>query len=189
MINLKNPALLRGACLVAGEWIVPKGRETIEVDNPACCSIIGKVHSLKAGDIEKAVDATERAFVDWSRRAAGDRAASLRRWFDLIVAHTDDLGALVTAEQGKPLAETKGEVVHAASFVESPMPFTPRKPPSFPSCGIRDGHRTSIPALYAGNLPRIRRYRQAHSPQVPRLFGHCSTRGVRGTRTGNGLVG
>lgn len=118
MINLKNPALLQSACLVDGKWISPAGRGTIEVNNPADGSIVGTVPSLVASDIEAAVEASERAFADWSKRAARDRSAILRRWFELIVANADDLGALMTAEQGKPLAEAKGEALYAASFIE-----------------------------------------------------------------------
>lgn len=118
MINLANPALLHNACLVDGEWISPAGRGIIKVNNPADGSIVGTVPSLVTSDIETAVEASERAFAGWSKRAARDRSAILRRWFELIVANADDLGALMTAEQGKPLAEAKGEALYAASFIE-----------------------------------------------------------------------
>jgi len=118
MMDLKNPALLRDACLVDGQWLSPAGGKAIQVTNPANGCIVGSVPSLTAGNVEKAIDAAERAFADWSRRAARDRAAILRRWFDLLVENADDLGALMTAEQGKPLAEARGEALYAASFVE-----------------------------------------------------------------------
>ncbi len=117
-MNLKNPALLRDACLVDGQWLSPAGGKAIQVTNPANGRIVGSVPSLAAGNVEKAIDAAERAFADWSRRAARDRAAILSRWFDLLVENADDLGALMTAEQGKPLAEARGEALYAASFVE-----------------------------------------------------------------------
>lgn len=117
-MHLNNPGLLREACLVDGQWLAPSGRETIAVRNPADQTFIAHVPSLEAGDVEQAVIAAERAFVDWSKMAARDRAARLKAWFDLVVAHADDLAAIMTAEQGKPLAEARGEVLYAASFIE-----------------------------------------------------------------------
>ncbi|MBB4105555.1 NAD-dependent succinate-semialdehyde dehydrogenase [Allorhizobium borbori] len=118
MLKLNNPDLLRNACLVAGEWVRAGSGETIIVTNPANGEIVGEVPSLAADEIEQAVDAAQKAFTTWSRLAAKDRSAALRRWFDLMVAHADDLAALMTAEQGKPLAEARGEALYAASFVE-----------------------------------------------------------------------
>lgn len=118
MLNLDNPLLLREACLVDGQWISPEGRETIQVTNPADNTTLGKVPSLIAGDIEEAIDKAQLAFASWSRRTAHERAAILRKWFELLIKNADDLAALMTAEQGKPLAEAKGEVLYAASFVE-----------------------------------------------------------------------
>ena len=118
MLKLNNPDLLRNACLVAGEWVRAGSGETIIVTNPANGEIVGEVPSLAADEIEQAVDVSQRAFSTWSRLAAKDRSTVLRRWFDLMVAHADDLAALMTAEQGKPLAEARGEALYAASFVE-----------------------------------------------------------------------
>ncbi|MDP9759577.1 MULTISPECIES: NAD-dependent succinate-semialdehyde dehydrogenase [Agrobacterium] len=118
MIKLKNAALLRDACLVDGRWLKAADGKTIAVENPANSMIIGHVPSLSADEVEAAVESAGKAFSEWSRRAAKDRAAILRRWFDLMVANADDLGALMTAEQGKPFAEAKGEALYAASFVE-----------------------------------------------------------------------
>ncbi|MGU3401515.1 NAD-dependent succinate-semialdehyde dehydrogenase [Brucellaceae bacterium D45D] len=118
MINLTNSALLQNACLVDGKWISPAERGAIEVKNPADGTIVGTVPSLVASDIEAAVEVSERAFASWSKRAARDRSVILRRWFELINANANDLGALITAEQGKPLAEAKGEALYAASFIE-----------------------------------------------------------------------
>ncbi|RAL97421.1 aldehyde dehydrogenase family protein, partial [Agrobacterium sp. MS2] len=114
MIKLKNAALLRDACLVNGRWVKAADGHTVKVENPARLMIIGDVPSLSADEVRAAVEAAGKAFSDWSRRAAKDRAAILRRWFDLMVANADDLGALMTAEQGKPFAEARGEAVYAA---------------------------------------------------------------------------
>jgi succinate-semialdehyde dehydrogenase/glutarate-semialdehyde dehydrogenase len=111
MVQLK-----REACLVAGEWIT--GDHWIDVDNPATGQIIGRVPSLGADETERAVAAAAEAMKAWSARTAKDRANVLRRYYDLIMAHQDDLATILTEEQGKPLAEAKGEIAYAASFIE-----------------------------------------------------------------------
>lgn len=118
MIKLKNPTLLRDRCLVNGEWVSGSKGEVIKVDNPATGDIIATVPALSASDTEGAIRAAQTAFRSWSKMAAKDRTSVLRRWFNLMVEHADDLAALMTAEQGKPLAEAKGEALYAASFVE-----------------------------------------------------------------------
>lgn len=118
MIKLKNATLLRDACLVDGSWVKSEDGNTIAVENPANTEILGYVPSLSAAEVQGAVEAAGRAFSDWSRRTAKDRSTILRRWFELMVANADDLAALMTAEQGKPLAEARGEALYAASFIE-----------------------------------------------------------------------
>ncbi|QGY31904.1 NAD-dependent succinate-semialdehyde dehydrogenase [Pantoea cypripedii] len=118
MIQLKNPSLLRDRCLLNGEWVSAGDGATIDVNNPANGQIIATVPALAAADASNAIVAAQAAFPSWSKLAAKDRTALLRRWFDLIVENADDLAALMTAEQGKPLAEAKGEALYAASFVE-----------------------------------------------------------------------
>lgn len=118
MIKLKNSALMRDACLIDGRWLRSTSGETIAVENPANTDILGYVPSLSGLEAENAVEAAARAFPEWSGRAAKDRSTILRRWFELMVANADDLAALMTAEQGKPLAEARGEALYAASFVE-----------------------------------------------------------------------
>lgn len=118
MIKLKNSALLRDRCLINGEWVSASDGRVIEVDNPASGNIIARVPSLTGSETENAIAAAKAALPGWSRLAAKDRTAILRRWFTLIVENADDLAALMTAEQGKPLAEAKGEALYAASFVE-----------------------------------------------------------------------
>ncbi|WP_370569510.1 NAD-dependent succinate-semialdehyde dehydrogenase [Erwinia sp. S38] len=117
-MKLKNSALLRDRCLINGEWISASDGSEIEVDNPASGKIIARVPSLTGSEAETAIAAAKAALPGWSRMAAKDRTAILRRWFTLIVENADDLAALMTAEQGKPLAEAKGEALYAASFVE-----------------------------------------------------------------------
>ncbi len=111
MIELK-----REACLIAGEWVT--GDRWIDVDDPATGEVIGRVPSLGAVETERAVAAAAEAMTSWAARTAKDRAVILRRYFDLIMAHQDALAAILTAEQGKPLAEAKGEIAYAASFIE-----------------------------------------------------------------------
>lgn len=117
-MKLKSPRLFREACLVDGAWIIARPEATIAVTNPSDGSIIAHVPSLGADQVEDAIDAANRALPHWAAMAARDRSAILRKWFDLMVDHADDLAALMTAEQGKPLAEAKGEILYAASFVE-----------------------------------------------------------------------
>ncbi|TCU05407.1 NAD-dependent succinate-semialdehyde dehydrogenase [Rhizobium sullae] len=117
MVNLKKTEFLRDRCLINGKWVA--GSQTnITVKNPATGEIVGTVPSLDAADVEQAVVAAEMAFRTWSALAAKERAAVLLRWFYLIIENADDLAALITAEQGKPLSEAKGEILYAASFIE-----------------------------------------------------------------------
>lgn len=117
MVNLKNPDLLRDRCFIDGQWLAGT-KNPIDVTNPANGELVGKVPSMQAKDVETAIVAAEKALHSWRAMAAKDRTAILRRWFDLMVANADDLAAIMTAEQGKPLPEAKGEVIYAASFVE-----------------------------------------------------------------------
>ena len=114
---LKDKSLLKDRCFIDGEWIGADGA-TIDVTNPATGELIVKIPSLGVDYVRRAVDAAERAQKDWAARPAKERSAILRKWFDLIMANQDDLGAIMTAEQGKPLTEAKGEVAYAASFIE-----------------------------------------------------------------------
>lgn len=108
--------LKREACLIDGEWITAD--DWIEVDNPASGEVIGRVPKLGKEHTLRAIDAAERAMGPWAQQTGKERAQILRRYFDLIVRHTEDIARLMTAEQGKPLAESRGEVAYAASFIE-----------------------------------------------------------------------
>ena len=116
MLNLQNPFLLRDQCLINGQWISSENR--IDVRNPATGVRVGSVPRLGAAEAEQAVLAAQAAWPAWRARTAKERAAVLRRWYELIQANVDDLARIMTAEQGKPLAEARGEIAYAASFIE-----------------------------------------------------------------------
>ncbi len=115
--RLKDKTLLKTRCYIDGAWV---GDDTsgIKVTDPATDELIAIVPSLGAAETRKALEAAERAGRAWAARPAKERSAILRRWFDLMMANQDDLGAILTAEQGKPLAEGKGEIAYAAAFLE-----------------------------------------------------------------------
>ena len=116
--NLADPTLLVERMLIAGELVTARGGATIAVENPADGAIIGTVPAGDAADAHAAIDAAAAALGPWRRRTAGDRAAILERWNDLILANLADLGRIMTAEQGKPTAEAEGEIRYAATFVK-----------------------------------------------------------------------
>jgi len=116
--ELKDQRLFREACYVDGQWIQAKSGQTIGVDNPATGEIIGRVPKLGGAETRQAIEAANAAFPEWRRRTAKERAVILRCWFDLMMANQEDLARLMTLEQGKPLAESRGEVAYAAAFLE-----------------------------------------------------------------------
>ncbi|ASG22264.1 NAD-dependent succinate-semialdehyde dehydrogenase [Nitrospirillum viridazoti] len=116
-LALKRPDLLRDGAYIGGRWLAPEG-DLVAVSNPATGRTLGHVRRSGREDARAAVDAAAGAFPAWRKRTAKERAAILRRWFDLMTAHANDLARLLTAEQGKPLAEAKGEIAYAASFLE-----------------------------------------------------------------------
>lgn len=115
-MNLKRKNLLTDQAYIDGKWV--KGKKNFPVTNPVNNEIIGKVPDLSVADTKAAIAAAESAFPAWAKKTAKERAKILRRWADLIVENADDLAAIMTAEQGKPLAESKGEILYAASFLE-----------------------------------------------------------------------
>lgn len=118
MLKLNDPALLRTGAFIGGAWFAADSGRSFDVLNPADGSLVGRVADCGRAETERAIAAAEAAWPDWKARTAKDRSLILRRWYDLIIAAQDDLSLLMTAEQGKPLAEAKGEVVYGASFVE-----------------------------------------------------------------------
>src|SRR6201984_3861769 len=113
-LTLKDPRLFRQACYLNGAWVTSPDNGTVNVDNPATGEILGTVPKLGAAETRAAIDAANAAFPAWSKKTGKERAAVLRRWFDLMMENQDDLARLMTLEQGKPLAESRGEVVYAA---------------------------------------------------------------------------
>jgi succinate-semialdehyde dehydrogenase/glutarate-semialdehyde dehydrogenase len=116
--TLKDPNLFRDRCLVDGQWIEADSRTRIKVDNPADGSKVGSIPDMGTAETRRAIAAAQAAFPAWRALPAKERSAILRKWFDLMVANADDLALLLTTEQGKPLAEAKGEIMYGASFVE-----------------------------------------------------------------------
>ena len=110
--------LLRQQCYIGGEWLGADSGETIAVTNPATGEQLGTVPKCGATETRRAIDAAEAAFPDWRARTAKDRAAVLRKWFDLIMHNQEELARLLTLEQGKSLAEARGEIAYGASFIE-----------------------------------------------------------------------
>jgi len=113
---LKDPTLLAEKAYVNGEWV--SGSGTFEVRNPARGDVIANMADLSRAQVAEAIAGAEAAQKDWARWTGKERAAVLRKWFDLMMENQDDLGTILTAEQGKPLAEAKGEIAYGASFIE-----------------------------------------------------------------------
>jgi succinate-semialdehyde dehydrogenase/glutarate-semialdehyde dehydrogenase len=115
---LTDPKLFRQASYIDGAWVAAGPNGAIDVDNPATGEILGAVPRLGRAETRAAIEAAARAFPDWRRKTAKERAAVMRRWFELMMANQEDLAQLMTAEQGKPIVESRGEVAYAASFLE-----------------------------------------------------------------------
>ena len=118
MIKLQDSKLLREQCYIDGAWAAADSGGTIPVHNPATDAQIGVIPNMGTKETRRAIEAAARALPPWAARTAKERAVLLRRWFDLMLVHQQDLAVLMTAEQGKPLAESKGEIAYAASFLE-----------------------------------------------------------------------
>jgi len=117
-LPLKDPKLFREQCYVDGAWVNADSGKTFTVGNPASGETLGGVPDMGAAETRRAIEAADRAWPAWREKTAKERAAILRKWFDLMLANQDDLALILTTEQGKPLAEAKGEIAYGASFVE-----------------------------------------------------------------------
>jgi len=117
-MKLQNPDLLRRQCYIDGAWVDADSGATVEVTNPADGKVIGTVPRMGAAETRRAIEAANAAWPAWRARTAKERAALLRRWHDLVLKNQEDLAVLMTAEQGKPLTEARGEVAYGASFIE-----------------------------------------------------------------------
>ncbi len=117
-MQLNDPSLFRQQCYIDGAWCDADSGETIEVRNPADGATLGTIPRMGAAETRRAIEAAEKAMVDWRVLTAKARAGILRKWFDLMMENQEDLAVLMTCEQGKPLAESRGEIAYAASFIE-----------------------------------------------------------------------
>ena len=115
---LKDPSLLVEQAYIAGEWVNAADGKTFAVTNPARGDVIANVADMTREDARRAIEAADKARHEWAARTGKERAAVMRKWYDLMVANADDLAAILTAEMGKPLAEAKGEILYGASFIE-----------------------------------------------------------------------
>ncbi|OZB46474.1 MAG: succinate-semialdehyde dehydrogenase (NADP(+)), partial [Thiomonas sp. 14-66-4] len=116
LAQLQDPSLLKTQALIDGHWV--ESANTVPIHDPATGRLLAQVPRLGAAEAETAIAAAERAWPAWRALTAKQRGGVMRRWFELLMQHADDLARIMTAEQGKPLAEAKGEVTYGASFVE-----------------------------------------------------------------------
>ena len=117
-MELNNKSLFKEKCFVNGLWTDSLSGKKIEVNNPATMEIVGKVPNFTAEETKSAIDHAEKAFQSWKNTTAKERSIILKKWSDLIIEHVDDLAKIMTIEQGKPLAEAKGEILMGASYIE-----------------------------------------------------------------------
>jgi succinate-semialdehyde dehydrogenase/glutarate-semialdehyde dehydrogenase len=117
-MQLKDKSLFRQQCYIDGKWVDADSRATISVNNPADNSILGTVPKMGANETRRAIEAADRALPAWRAKTAKERANILRKWFNLIMENQEDLAQLMTAEQGKPLTESRGEIAYSGSFIE-----------------------------------------------------------------------
>ena len=118
MLNLSRPDLFKQQAYINGQWVDADSGETIAVRNPATGAVLGTIPKMGATETRRAIEAAATAQKQWRRLSAKERAVILRRWFDLMMTHQDDLARIMTLEQGKPLAEAKGEIAYGASYLE-----------------------------------------------------------------------
>jgi len=117
-LKLKDPTLLRELCFIDGGWSAADNGAILDVTNPATSEKLGSIPNMGAAETRRAIAAAAAALPAWRARTAKERAVIMRRWFDLMIENQEDLATLMTAEQGKPLAESKTEILYAASFIE-----------------------------------------------------------------------
>jgi succinate-semialdehyde dehydrogenase/glutarate-semialdehyde dehydrogenase len=117
-IALKDPSLFKTKAYIAGKWTQSDDETTLEVRNPATGEILGKIPRMGQQETRRAIEAANRAWPEWRKKTAKQRSIILRAWHDLMLENADDLALILTTEQGKPLAEAKGEILYAASFLE-----------------------------------------------------------------------
>jgi len=117
-MQLNDPSLLRQQCYIDGAWVDADNGETLSVSNPVDGGTLGTVPKLGADETRRAIEAAGAAYPAWRAKTAKERAVILRKWYELMIENQEDLAVIMTSEQGKPVAESKGEIVYAAAFVE-----------------------------------------------------------------------
>ena len=117
-LALRDPSLLKNLCLIEGQWLAADDGSRIDVHNPATGESVGHVPRMGEAETQRAIAAAERAFTLWKQQTAEARARLLQRWFELMMENQEDLALIMTSEQGKPLAESRGEIAYAASYVQ-----------------------------------------------------------------------
>ncbi len=117
-LALRDPSLLKNLCLIDGQWLAADDGSRIDVHNPATGEAVGHVPRMGEAETQRAIAAAERAFALWKQQTAEARARLLQRWFELMMENQEDLALIMTSEQGKPLAESRGEIAYAASYVQ-----------------------------------------------------------------------
>jgi succinate-semialdehyde dehydrogenase/glutarate-semialdehyde dehydrogenase len=117
-LPLKDPKLFHQQGYINGKWADADSKRTVEVTNPATGEVLGTIPYMGAAETHRAIDAANAAWPAWRKKTAKERANIMRKWFNLMMENQEDLAVLMTAEQGKPLAESKGEIAYGASFVE-----------------------------------------------------------------------
>ncbi|WP_202757669.1 NAD-dependent succinate-semialdehyde dehydrogenase [Delftia acidovorans] len=117
-LALRDPSLLKNLCLIDGQWLAADDGSRIDVHNPATGESVGHVPRMGEAETQRAIAAAERAFTLWKQQTAEARARLLHRWFELMMENQEDLALIMTSEQGKPLAESRGEIAYAASYVQ-----------------------------------------------------------------------
>ena len=118
MIRLSDKSLWKEQGFIGGAWLPADSAQTTEIRNPASGAVLGSVPNMGAAEARRAIEAAHAAFPAWAKKTAGERARLMRKWFDLMIANLEDLAVIMTAEQGKPLNESRGEIAYAASFIE-----------------------------------------------------------------------
>jgi len=118
MLTLKYPKLFKQQCYINGQWLDAENKEKISVSNPASGEVLGTVPRMGADEVRYAIECANKAWGAWRNKTSVERAAVLRRWLDLVLENINDLAAILTAEQGKPLAESRSEIAYAASYLE-----------------------------------------------------------------------
>jgi succinate-semialdehyde dehydrogenase/glutarate-semialdehyde dehydrogenase len=118
VLPIKDKGLFREQCYINGQWVDADSGKTVEVTNPATGEIIGTIPNMGAAETKRAIEAANAAWGAWRKKTAKERANLLRQWFNLMMAAQEDLAIILTAEQGKPLAEAKGEIAYGAAYIE-----------------------------------------------------------------------